>query len=147
VCLCPRGEPGGAWRHIVLWDAPPEAFRALPEGPLFEARQGTAGSWMAALPDVDTLRRMYVAARRFASSPVVRMTLSDIELDVARSGGFDEGPAIQMGLAVLNHMELIEIDPEEARLTVPPGQKRRPEDDALFQRLLKIADYAAKGVI
>ena len=67
-----------------------------------------------------------------------------LERDLACSGGFDDGPAVQMGLAVLDHMELIEIDPEEARLSVPPGQKRRPEEDALFQRLTIWADYAAK---
>ena len=144
AALCPRGEPAGRWRHIVLWDAPPEAFAALPEGPLQLAGFRAPDSWMSALPDVDMLRRLYVVVRRFAARPVLRVTLEDIERDVALSGGFPEGAAVRMGLAVLNHMELIEIDPEEARLNVPPGQKRRPEDDALFQRLLKIADYAAK---
>ncbi len=144
VCLCPKGEPRGAWRHIVLWDAPPEAFRALPDGPVFTAGCRAPDSWMGGLPDVDALRRLYVAARRFAAVPVVRVTLADLESDVARSGGFEEDASLRMGLAVLNHMELIGIDPEEARLSVPPGRKSSPEDDALFQRLKILADYAAK---
>ena len=144
VCLCPKGEPRGAWRHIVLWDAPPEAFRALPDGPVFIAGCRAPDSWMGGLPDVDALRRLYVAVRRFAAVPVVRVTLADLESDVARSGGFEEDASLRMGLAVLNHMELIGIDPEEARLSVPPGRKSSPEDDALFQRLKILADYAAK---
>ena len=99
---------------------------------------------MSAVPDVDALRRVYVCAKRFAQMPVSRMTLEDLERDVARSGGFDEGAAIQMGLAVLNHMKLIDIDPNEARLSVPPGKKSSPEDDPLYRRLRILADYAAK---
>ena len=144
VCLCPRGEPAGVWRHIVLWDAPPEAFSRLPDGPVFLAGCRAANGWMSALPDVDALRRVYVCAKRFAQTPVSRMTLEDLERDVARSGGFDEGAAIQMGLAVLNHMKLIDIDPNEARLSVPPGKKSSPEDDPLYRRLRILADYAAK---
>ena len=148
VCLCPKGEPGGGWRHIVLWDAPPEAFGPLPAGPVSLALHRPEHSWMSALPDVDALRRMYVALRRFAASPVSRMTLEDLERDAARSGGFDEGPGVRMGLAVLNSMKLILIDPGEARLSVPPGRKCSPEDDALYRRLRVIAGYATnKGVI
>ena len=60
------------------------------------------------------------------------------------SGGFPEGAAVRMGLAVLNHMALIEIDPDEARLSVPPGRKGSPEDDALFRRLTLLNDEAAE---
>ena len=144
AALCPVGAPKGRWRHIVLWDAPAEAFPALPEGPVFLAGRRAPDSWMSALPGVDALRRVYVVARRFAATPVLRVTLEDIERDVARSGGFPEGAALRMGLAVLNHMALIEIDPEEARLSVPPGRKCSPEEDALFRRLKILTDYAAE---
>ena len=142
--LCPVGAPTGRWRHIVLWDAPAEAFCELPEGPVCLAGYRPRDSWLSALPGVDALRRLYVAARRFAQKPVVRVTLEDIERDVAQSGGFPDGAALRMGLAVLNHMALIQIDPEEARLSVPPGRKGSPEDDALYKRLKTLTDYAAK---
>ena len=142
--LCPTGAPRGRWRHIVLWDAPPEAFCALPEGPVFLAGRRAPESWMGDVPDVDALRRIYVTVRRFAPAPVLRMTLEDIERDAALSGGFSEGAAFRMGLAVLNHMTLVDIDPEAARLSVPPGRKRSPEDDALYRRLMTLADYAAE---
>ena len=144
VCLCPRGEPVGRWRHIVLWDAPPEAFGPLPDGPLSLGPHRAENSWLNDPPDVDALRRMYVSVRRFAASPVSRMTLEDLERDAARSGGFDEGAAFQMGMAVLCRMELIDLDPNEARLSVPPGRKASPDDNALYRRLRIIADYAAK---
>ena len=144
AALCPVGAPQGRWRHIVLWDAPAEAFPALPEGPVFLAGRRAPDSWMSALPGVDALRRVYVVARRFAAKPVLRVTLEDIERDVAQSGGFPEGAALRMGLAVLNHMALIDIDPEEARLSVPPGRKCSPEEDALFRRLKILTDYAAE---
>ena len=63
---------------------------------------------------------------------------------IAQSGGLAEGPALQAGLAVLASMELIDLDPNEARLALCPGKKRSPEDNALFRRLRRIADYAAE---
>jgi hypothetical protein len=103
---------------------------------------------MASLPDVDALRNIYLAARRLGTRPVSRMTLADLERDVARAGNLTEGPATQAGLAVLARMGLVELDPEQARMSVPAGRKGNPADDALFARLRLIHDYAAeKGVI
>jgi len=144
VCLCPGGAPRGAWRRVVLWDAPAEAFAALPGGIPCLAGRRAPESWMDELPDVDALRNVYIAARRLGAQPVVRVTLGDIERDVARGGGLAEGPALQASLAVLNDMGLLDVDPEEARMTLLPGKKCRPEDSALFRRLRRIADYAAK---
>ena len=142
--LCPAGAPRGRWRHIVLWDAPAEAFPALPEGPVYLAGRRAPESWLDAPPGMDALRRVYVTARRLAAKPMLRVTLEDIERAVAQGGGFPEGPALRMALAVLNHMALIQIDPEEARLSVPTGRKGNPEEDALYRRLRTLTDFAAE---
>ena len=143
VCLCPTGKPA-ACRRIVLWDAPAEAFAALPEGSLFAAGRRSTGSWMDALYGVDQLRTLYVAARKWGDKPIIRMTLADIERETARNGQLPEDAGLTAGLAVLHNMHLIEINTDKASLRVLPVKKSSPEDNALYQRLKRIHDYAAE---
>ena len=137
------GKPA-ACRRVVLWDAPVEAFRALPEGELYTAGRKSDGSWMDALYDVDQLRALYIAARKWGDRPIIRMTLSDIERETARSGHLPEDAGLTAGLAVLNDMRLIEVDTNRASLRLLPMKKSSPEDSALYQRLKRIHDYAAE---
>ena len=143
VCLCPVGKPA-ACRRVVLWDAPAEAFRALPEGALYAAGRKSSGSWMDALYDVNQLRALYVAARKWGDRPIIRMTLYDIERETARNGRLPEDAGLTAGLAVLHDMRLIEIDVNKASLRLLPMRKSNPEDSALYQRLKRIHDYAAE---
>ena len=143
VCLCPTGKPA-ACRRVVLWDAPAEAFRALPEGALYAAGRKSSGSWMDALYDVNQLRALYVAARKWGDRPIIRMTLYDIERETARNGRLPEDAGLTAGLAVLHDMRLIEIDVNKASLRLLPMRKSNPEDSALYQRLKRIHDYAAE---
>ena len=143
ICLCPTGKPAACHR-IVLWDAPAEAFNRLPEGALFTAGRKSTGSWMDALYGVDQLRTLYVAARKWGDKPIIRMTLADIERETARNGNIPESAGLTAGLAVLHDMRLIEINADKASLRVLPMKKSSPEDNALYQRLKRIHDYAAE---
>ena len=143
VCLCPVGKPA-ACRRVVLWDAPAEAFGALPEGALYTAGRRSSGSWMDALYDVSQLRALYIAARKWGDRPIIRMTLADIERETARNGRLPEDAGLTAGLAVLHDMRLIEIDVSKASLRLLPMRKSNPEDSALYQRLKRIRDYAAE---
>ena len=143
ICLCPVGKPA-ACRRVVLWDAPAEAFGALPEGALYAAGRRSSGSWMDALYDVSQLRALYIAARNWGDRPIIRMTLADIERETARNGRLPEDAGLTAGLAVLHDMRLIEIDVSKASLRLLPMRKSNPEDSALYQRLKRIRDYAAE---
>ena len=144
VCLCPRGPRGAAYRRIVLWDAPPEAFCALPEGDVFCVFRRVPDSWMGELPDVDALRKIYVAVRKWGPKGVVRVSLSDIERETARLGGLKEDAGLTAGLAVLDGMGLVAVNREEASLRVLPCEKRSPQDNPLFRRLRLIYNYAVE---
>ena len=143
ICLCPVGPAEGRWRRVILWDAPKEAFAALPAGELFASAHVLKRDWLNEIPTISDLRRAFMCARLFARSGVARVTAEDLERDMARSTGLAPGPGLQMSLAVLNHMGLVEYDPGAARLTMPPAKKAEPTDDTLYQRLLAIQ----KGVI
>ncbi len=144
VCLCPAGKAAVPCRRVVLWDAPPEAFSALPEGALYAAGRKCKGSWMDALYDVSQLRALYIAARKWGDRLIIRMTLCDIERETARNGNLPEDAGLTAGLAVLHDMRLIEIDVNKASLRLLPMRKSSPEDSALYQRLKRIHDYAAE---
>ncbi len=144
VCLCPAGKPDIAYRRVVLWDAPPEAFAALPQGEIVAIGRRASDSWMSELYGIEQLRALYVAVRRFGDRPLIRMTLSDIERETARSGALNEDAGLQGGLAVLSDMNLIHIDPSKASLRLLAFRKCNPEDSPLYRRLKRIHDYAAE---
>ncbi|MBQ6122155.1 MAG: hypothetical protein IJI59_10495, partial [Clostridia bacterium] len=139
LCLLPTGEAFVPCERLVLWDAGPEAYANLPpHRRLYVARGGDDVGWPLALPDVKTLRTVYLAARWLGSKGMRRVTLSDIERDVALTCGVEDDATIQAALAVLSHMGLIALDRAGASLTIPPVKKLNPEDDPLFQRLNRI---------
>lgn len=144
VCFCPAGKPATAYRRVVLWDAPCEAFCALPQGEIASVGRRSADSWMSELYSIEQLRALYVAVRRWGDRPIVRMTLSDIERETARNGALAENSGLQAGLAVLHDMRLIHIDPEKASLRMLPFRKCSPEESMLYRRLQRIHDYAAE---
>ena len=122
---------------------PEEAFSSLPaHDALYAAPQGEPDSWIAHLPDVDSLRAVYVAAKRAAPMGIERVSLSDIEREVARVGGLDDDILVQAALAVLDHMGLAVVDRAAARLTLPPPKKSDPTEDQLFRRLQRLRDFA-----
>lgn len=144
VCFCPAGRPTAAYRRVVLWDAPSEAFSSLPQGEVLSIGRRAPDSWMSELYGIEQLRALYVAVRRWGDRPIVRMTLSDIERETARNGALSEDSGLQAGLAVLNDMRLIQLDIEKASLRMLPFKKCSPEESALYRRLQRIHDYAAE---
>ena len=143
ACLSPVGPAPAAYSRLVLWDAPEEAFSSLPaHDALYAAPQGEPDSWMARLPDVDSLRAVYIAAKRAAPMGIERVSLSDIEREVARVGGLDDDILVQAALAVLDHMGLAVVDRAAARLTLPPPKKSDPTEDQLFRRLQRLRAFA-----
>ena len=143
LCLCPVGPAGGRWSRMILWDTPKEAFASLPPADVFCAERRADCGWMGEIPDIDELRRAFMAARLFARGGVSRVSCEDIERDLSRSAGLFGGPKLQMALMVLEHMGLVEYDRTAARLSVPPARRMDPDEDILYQRLTAIH----KGVI
>lgn len=141
VSFCPAGEaPQGRYERVVLWDLPPEAFRALPEGSLYRMDQTCAEDWPGSLPGVDRLREIYVAARRMATGgALVRMTGEEIDRALARAADAPESQAMA-ALAVLRNMEL--MSPERERLELLPPRKSDPAANPLFRRLQLIFEYS-----
>ena len=138
--LCPTGETNVRYERIVLWDAPAEAFCALPKGNIYRLNETISGEWMRELPSVVRLREVFVAARNLTKSgPLLRMSAADIENELARAagGGWTEAMA---SLAALRSMEL--IGAEKERLYMLPSHKIDPMNDRTYLRIAKIRDYA-----
>ena len=140
LCLCPVGKGGGRWKKIILWDAPARAFLSFPEGEVRSACQYDKGTWLARLPGVSDLRKVFMSVRLFAAAPVTRLACESIERDLSRSTGLQYGPSLQAALCILDHMGLIEYDRANARLHCLPTHKADPEQDTLFKRIHSITE-------
>jgi len=140
VSLCPAGKAPVRYERIVLWDAPPEAFYALPEGPLFRMSEAAPGGWMERLPDVTRLRELFVAVRSLVKSgPILRMTAADIENELIRAAGGCWTEALA-ALAALRSMQL--IGAEKERLYMLPTRKIDPMNDPTYQKIQSIRGHA-----
>jgi len=138
--LCPTGGAKARYERVILWDAPAEAFSALPDGKAYRLDEGISGGWMKELPSVDRLREVFVAARNLTKAgSLLRMTAADIDNELARAagGGWVEAMA---SLAALRSMEL--IGQEKERLYMLPSHKIDPMNDRTYQRIAKIRDHA-----
>ena len=138
--LCPAGEANVRYERVILWDAPAEAFNALPKGKLYRLNEGIFGEWMKELPSVDRLREVFVAARKLTKAgEILRVAAADIDNEVARAagGGWVEAMA---SLAALRSMEL--IGAEKERLYLLPFHKIDPMNDRTYQRIAKIREHA-----
>ena len=145
ICLLPADDARVACERMVLWDLGPEGYPELPgHRKLYILDAAQAGDWTLALPDVKTLRTVYLAARWLSGKGMRRVTFTDIVRDVALTCGLEDEVTAQAALAVLSHMELIACDRELASLSVPPAKKMNPEDDSLFQRLCRIRRFSVK---
>ncbi len=139
--LCPCGVPKVRYERVILWDAPKEAFAALPQGELLQLNERLHGEWMNRLPAVDRMRQIFVAARSITrSGAMLRMTAADVENEVARAanGHWLEAAA---ALAALRSMNLISAQRE--RLELLPSHKTDPMRDPVYRRINAIREYAS----
>lgn len=138
--FCPVGAAPVRYERVLLWDAPPEAFRALPAGEYFRPDERISGEWMRALPDVDRLRALFVASRNLVKAgPIVRMTAADVENELSRASGGSPVEALA-ALAALRSMEL--IGAERERLYMLPSRKIDPGSDPVYRIIQAIRDHS-----
>ena len=132
LCLCPRGEAPAACRRLILWDAPADAFPALPRTARVYENPALQCAWAREMPDVDLLRQMYVSLRRMLAS---RSALgSDVIRALAQEVRVSDLCA-QAGAAVLVHLNLLEWTHGQSALRLLPNRKCDPAQDALYIRL------------
>ena len=142
LCLCPTfrtTKETPAYRRIILWDAPAEAFGGIPEGELLGIGFHDKLSWTAHLPDIGFLRELLLGIRRSikqSTTVIGRTTVAQLQKET----GCDE-VRLTAGLAVLSSLQLIQVDVMQNTVRLLESHKCDPEQDALFRRLTKITEY------
>jgi len=139
LCLCPRGEAPAACRRLVLWDAPADAFPALPRAQAVFENPDRGCIWAKDMPDVDLLRQMYISLRRMLAS---RSALGSDTIRALAQEVRVSDLCAQAGAAVLVHVNLLEWTHGNSALRLLPGKKCDPAQDALYIRLQKLKQFA-----
>jgi len=147
LCLLPPGPPPAGYDALFSLDAPCAlwGFDALeleaPDAPREvdpEAPDPLCGAW----PDVDDLRRMYVAARDHSRRPYAG-SFATLLKDLAGDAGVGRARAFA-ALAVLTDMKLIKPLQAPPWLSAPPGLKADPNDSPLFQWMRRLSRWGGE---
>lgn len=142
LCLCPAVRntvETPAYRSVILWDAPQEAFNRIPEGELFSVGFTDRLSWTNRMPDIVFLRELILALRkciRESTTVIGRTTFAQLQKEM----NCDE-IRLTAGLAVLSSLKLVQVDVMQNTIRLLESHKCDPAEDALFKRLQKITDY------
>ena len=141
ICLCPSGEARFACRRLILWDAPREAFAAVPRArDVYECPERGC-LWAEEVPDVTCLRSLFVALRRILTQRGA--SAADAIRALAQEARTSE-VCVQCGVAVLCRVNLVTWTHAGGALQLLPVQKCDPTSDPLFRRLTALREYALR---
>lgn len=123
ICILPEGEMSAGYRDVI-WAGMPAAMGG------FEADVPRA-EWTKLMPDVDELRKTYVAARNLLSRPVICDDFYDYAASLGDESRLDR-ITLLAGLLILIDMGLV-ADKGGMKLEMGPFKKVEPETSAAFK--------------
>ena len=142
LAVLPAGAPPEGYDTVVLAGIPDglmnAAFRleGVPVSPLF-----------ACMPELESLRSIYAAARRVSRRPSHFLARNALVRGIAEEADESEA-ACAAGLCILSDMALLTIENTKAagfRVTLPPLVKRDPAENPWFRRMQAWREQALKG--
>lgn len=137
-CLLPPGSPPPGYDRVYSLDAP----GALWGYPVVEPER--PAPLHAPFPDVDELRRVFIAARDLAKRPLaVGSAVKALARDLIPEGGMRLS-RVQASLAVLADMNLIELTGNPARIRLLPFRKADPQDSPVFQWMRLLSQWGGE---
>jgi hypothetical protein len=137
-CLLPPGPPPKGYDRVYSLDAP-GAFWGFPV-----AEPERPAPLHAPFPDVDELRRVYVAARDLTRRPLpVGSAVDALVKDLMPEGGMRKS-RVQASLTVLIDMNLIEMTGEPRRIRLLPSRKADPLENPVFQWMRQLSQWGGE---
>jgi len=136
-CLLPPGEPPSGYPRRFSLDAP-SSFWAYP---VLEPELPPPGG--VPFPDVDGLRRVFVAARDLARRPSATKALNEVAKDLGTEAGLPACTAFA-ALTILADMNLIVLRDERPFVEVPPPRKADPNDNPAFQWMRRMSRWGGE---
>ena len=137
-CLLPTGTPPEGYSRVYSLDAP-GAFWGFPV-----VEPDEPAPLDAPFPDVDELRRVYVAAKDLAKRPLpVGSAVDALAKDLMPEGGMRKS-RVQASLMVLADMDLIELTGEPARIVLLPFRKADPNENPVFKWMRQLSQWGGE---
>jgi single-stranded-DNA-specific exonuclease len=137
-CLLPPGPPPPGYDRVYSLDAP-GAFWGYPVTE--PERPAPLG---APFPDVEELRRVYVAARDLARRPLpVGSAVDALAKDLMPEGAMRRS-RVQASLLVLADMNLIELSEKTGRFALLPSRKADPLENPVFQWMRQLSQWGGE---
>lgn len=137
-CLLPPGPPPKGYDRVFSLDAPGAFWGFQVVEPERPAPLGVP------FPDVDELRRVYVAARDLAKRPLpVGSAVDALAKDLMPEGGMRRS-RVQASLTVLVDMNLIELTGDSKRIKLLPSRKADPLENPVFQWMRQLSQWGGE---
>jgi hypothetical protein len=137
-CLLPPGPPPKGYDRVYSLDAP-GAFWGYPM-----VEPGRPAPLHAPFPDVDELRRVYVAARDLAKRPLPVGSAVDALAKDLMPEGVMRRSRVQASLTVLADMNLIELSGEPGRIRLLPSRKADPLENPVFRWMRQLSQWGGE---
>lgn len=130
ICLLPQGQiPCG---YHSLWCLGAPGWLLAPGRPSREA--GPRAPWLEALPGIDGLRRLYLAARQALSTPWKGRSALVFCRTLGEAAGLSPAGCLA-GMLALNQLDLVTFAAVPPSAAMRPFKKAVPEESVLFQKL------------
>lgn len=136
-CLLPAGGPPPGYNTVFSLDAPGALWGFPVQEPANPAPADLP------FPDVDELRRIYVAARDLARRPNAEKALQAVLKDLAQDTKLTAN-RVFAGLIVLTDMNLIELNEAPPLVRLLPGHKADPLGNPLFQWMRQLSRWGGE---
>lgn len=130
LCLLPQGQIPQGYRGIWCLGAP---GWLLAPGRVARSA-GPAAPWLAELPRVEALRRLYQAARRALAAPLSGLSALAFCRSLGQEAGLSPAGCLA-GLLVLRDMDLVSWQVRPFQAAMRPLRKADPGQSPLFQRI------------
>lgn len=130
ICILPEGEMPAGFRDVIWAGLPTIDGRYEADVPRAE--------WVRLMPDVDELRKTYVAARNLLSRPVICDDFYDYAASLGDESRLDR-ITLLAGLLILIDMGLV-ADKGGMKLEMGPFKKVEPETSAAFKLAMALKE-------
>ena len=135
VCLLPVGDMPKGYERIIALGMPGSAFCDVGAEKVFQL-SGRA-QWLDALPDVKSLRAVYLAVKKLLARPYAFGSVLALSRDLSDISGAD-ALCMHAGLYVLNELGLVEFSVAPLMLKLRPMVKVDPKSSLWFQTFEKL---------
>lgn len=141
ICLRPCGQAPCGVKHVVSLDVDPAFWAACVPGAELYRLGGAecAPCWLETLPDIDQLRRVYIAARQVASRPLHVKERESLYREIAMQADLAEHCTFA-AMLVLQDMGLAVYKDDPVGLEIPRGMKKDPLQNRIFQNILALRE-------